>query len=269
MPWAIALLASSAPARSPRAASAGPAPPRTAPRPAMMTGRWAPCSRSATAATSSARGAGVAGTGSTRGSGASTAGCACRSIGRSARRAGARSPRDGTPALRPPRRSRALETVSAIAPTERTRSCWSMRKFDLSAAPGVSPASEHRGPRLRRLGQRGQGVREARPLVHVATPTRPVMRRHRRPSPPHRSRDAPRRTARRRARARRWRRGCRCRPRRRPSPRRARRGSAPRRWQQLPAGPSCPPAALIGSCASRMVDNGLRVRSEICYMAPR
>ena len=70
-----------------------------------------------------------------------------------------------------------LWTRSAIAPTDSTRSCWSMRKFDVSAAAGVSPASTSTGVRLLAASLRPVIVFVSPgPWWTLTTPTRPVTR---------------------------------------------------------------------------------------------
>ena len=59
-------------------------------------------------------------------------------------------------------------TRSATAPTASTSASWSILKFERSCAAGVSAASRISGVRLlRRLGQPGDRVRQARALVHA------------------------------------------------------------------------------------------------------
>ena len=68
-------------------------------------------------------------------------------------------------------------TRSAIAPTDSTRSCWSMRKLELSAAAGVSPASTSSGVRLLAASVRPVIVFVSPgPWCTLTTPTRPETR---------------------------------------------------------------------------------------------
>ena len=70
-----------------------------------------------------------------------------------------------------------LWTRSAIAPTDSTRSCWSIRKFEVSAAAGVSPASTRTGVRLLAASVRPVIVLvNPGPWCTLTTPTRPLTR---------------------------------------------------------------------------------------------
>ena len=147
-PWPIAEVASTAPMASPSASSASPALERTAPRPAMTTGRWLAAISSATSATAAGDGAGACSAGAVGSGAGAGAGCAWTSSGtlsRTGRRStcARRSARATSSAALPPECTR-----SAAAPTVVASAAWSSRKFERSAAAGASPASSSSGVRL-------------------------------------------------------------------------------------------------------------------------
>ena len=175
-PFAGADVARIAPIRSPSRSSSSPASASTAPRPAMIAGRSRSTISSAAAAIACAirlRGVRSGGGGGCCGS-ALAAGWGWMSIG-SISTTGRRSvsarwyARCASSAA-----VFGLWTRSAIAPTDSTRSCWSIRKFDVSAAAGVSPASTSSGVRLLAASaEPGHRVRQARPLVDADDPDAP------------------------------------------------------------------------------------------------
>ena len=68
---------------------------------------------------------------------------------------------------------------SATAPTDSTSPCWSMRKFDRTAAAGVSAASTSSGVRLLAASASAVSVFVSPgPWWTLATPTRPLTRAH-------------------------------------------------------------------------------------------
>ncbi len=156
-----------------------PGPPRqaAAPRPPMSTGCCAAASRPAASRTASALGAG--------GRGQRPASRGRRST---RRRRGLDVDRqhehDGRALrLRPVQRAGGVRRRGLPArgcarrprPTEATRSCWSMRKFEPSAAAGVSPASTSSGVRLLAASARAvTAFVSPGPWCTEATPTRPV-----------------------------------------------------------------------------------------------
>ena len=181
-PLAGAEVARIAPIRSPSASSSVPASARTAPRPAMIAGRSRRRSCSATAITAPHRRLGrarqsAAAAGAMR-LGVCAAGCGWMSIG-SISTTGRRSVmRPLIGALRVVGGGlRALDTRSAIAPTDSTRSCWSIRKL-LGERRRRRLAGEHEQRRsaLRRLGEAGHRVRQPGPWCTLTTPTRPLTR---------------------------------------------------------------------------------------------
>jgi hypothetical protein len=165
--------------RAPSASIAPPAPARTAPRPAMSTGRCAPASRSAAAATAAWAGRGGAGSGG-RAAGAPSASAA----GRAQRSIGIMSTtgRRSTIARRSARAASCPAvsgewTRSAAAPTDSTSACWSIRKFERRAAAGVSPARTSSGVEAFTASARPVRVFvRPGPWWTLQTPTRSVTR---------------------------------------------------------------------------------------------
>ena len=144
-PLATALVASTAPMRSPNSSSAGPAPPSTAPRPARMRGLSASWSSFTAAAIDSGAGTAVR----SAGAGGRGPGSVCAAISSSGRlrTTGRRSRR-----ARWTTRTQSATTVagvwirSAMAPTEVSSAGWSIRK--LERGPELSAARTSSGVRL-------------------------------------------------------------------------------------------------------------------------
>ena len=168
--WPTAEVARIAPLSSPRVRSAGPAPARTAPRPAMIAG-LRPRPEVGDAARPPRPGAGGASVGAGAGAPSSGAGAACTSRGSMSA-----TVRRSTRARRTARATSARAvagpwTRSATAPTDSTSASWSMRKFERSAAGGVSAASRSSGVRLLAASVKpGDRVGEPRALVHAGAP---------------------------------------------------------------------------------------------------
>jgi hypothetical protein len=144
----------------------------------MITGRSASASSSAARATASAAGAGSA-----QSPGAGTAGppsaasMACRSMGRSSTTARCSDRARASARVASATADAGAWMRSTTAPTDAAIAAWSTRKFDRSAAAGVSAASRSSG--VRAFAASASAVTafvNPGPWWTETTPTRPVTR---------------------------------------------------------------------------------------------
>ena len=166
-PLAAADTASSAPHRSASAAPAGPRRPAGAPRPAMNTGRRAGAARRPARPTRPPAGPapafGLAGT-RRRAHGADRQ-RACTSSGRPSTTVRRRRRGRGTRGRVGDGARPAAYPAQVTAPTAAASAGWSMKKFDRGRGR-LRRQHHQRGAALRRLGDAGQRVGDARALVH-------------------------------------------------------------------------------------------------------
>ena len=173
-PFATAEVASSAPHRSARSASAGPA--ARAPRPAMNTGRCAPASRSASCPTAAGAGATSGSSGSTT-DGGTVASPAWTSSGRLSTTVRRSALARRTARIASSTAESAVAARSWAAPTAAASPAWSSAKLDRAPAAPVSAASTTIGVRLFAASAIPvSALVSPGPWCTVSTPSRPERR---------------------------------------------------------------------------------------------